>query len=59
MYVVLIVTHLWYVNMNVVVNAVEENVSEDGDTGPANSSTAMDQHGGVAVDAGTDLAHLR
>ena len=47
--------HLGYVDMNVVVNTVEEDISQDGHPGPAHPGAAVDQHRGVAVDAGRDL----
>ena len=44
------------VDMDVVVDAVEEDVGQDGDAGPAHPGTAVDQDRGVAVDPGRDLA---
>ena len=47
--------HLGQVDVNVVVDAVEEDVGQDGDAGPADPGTAVDEDGSVGVDPSGDL----
>jgi hypothetical protein len=51
-------TYLWYVYVDVVVEAVKEDVTEYGDTSPTHTSAAVDQHGGVAILTSSNLAYL-